>query len=60
MDRDYRLTGAFRGQTDAVEAPLGYEGRLFPVPSGLQGLTCVSQLTMEGKLQPLVIFDARY
>ena len=25
MERDYRLTGAFREQCDAVEAPLGYE-----------------------------------
>jgi hypothetical protein len=25
MDRDLRLTGVFREQTDRVEAPLGYE-----------------------------------
>ncbi|KIV97924.1 hypothetical protein PV10_01625 [Exophiala mesophila] len=25
MDRDYRLTGKFRGQADAPEAPLGFE-----------------------------------
>ena len=25
MDRDFRLTGVFRGQTDNVEAPLGFE-----------------------------------
>ena len=25
MDRDLRLTGVFREQTDKVEAPLGYE-----------------------------------
>ncbi|KEF57641.1 uncharacterized protein A1O9_05559 [Exophiala aquamarina CBS 119918] len=25
MERDYRLTGKFRGQTDKAEAPLGYE-----------------------------------
>lgn len=25
MDRDLRLTGVFREQTDNVEAPLGYE-----------------------------------
>lgn len=25
MDRDRRLTGSLRGQTDNVEAPLGFE-----------------------------------
>lgn len=26
MERDYRITGKFRGQSDAVEAPVGFEG----------------------------------
>lgn len=26
MERDYRLTGKFRGQADSPEAPLGFEG----------------------------------
>ncbi|EXJ90700.1 hypothetical protein A1O1_03804 [Capronia coronata CBS 617.96] len=25
MDRDYRLTGSMRGQSDAVAAPIGFE-----------------------------------
>ena len=25
MERDHRLTGKFRGQSDAVEAPVGFE-----------------------------------
>ena len=28
MERDFRLTGVFREQSDAVEAPLGFEGPL--------------------------------
>jgi hypothetical protein len=27
MERDYRITGKFRGQSDVVEAPVGFEGR---------------------------------
>lgn len=27
MERDLRLTGSLRGQSDAVEAPAGFEGR---------------------------------
>lgn len=26
MERDQRMTGAFRGQSDAVEAPQGFDG----------------------------------
>ena len=28
MERDQRITGVFRGQSEAVEAPAGFEGRL--------------------------------
>ena len=38
MDRDMRLTGVFRGQSDAVQAPAGFEGML-PAVCAQQSLT---------------------
>lgn len=29
MQRDYRITGQWRAQSDKVEAPVGFEGRYY-------------------------------
>jgi len=54
MDRDYRLTGKFRGQTDKAEAPLGYEGswRLYWSQKHIL-LTYYSEQRMEGLPTPI-------
>lgn len=41
MDRDLRLTGVFRGQSDAVEAPTGFDG-MFSAVSSYELLTLCS------------------
>lgn len=48
MERDYRITGKFRGQSDAVEAPVGFEGwQTYPLHV-YEMLTLFSKQQMEG------------
>lgn len=48
MDRDFRLTGVFRGQSDAVEAPAGFEGELLENVDSTKANRTNSWQQMEG------------
>jgi hypothetical protein len=48
MERDYRITGKFRGQSDVVEAPAGFEGGQTYLFMFTEMLTFVSKQQMEG------------
>lgn len=48
IERDYRLTGVFRGQTDRPQAPRGFEGKEEIVQENVFADRCCSQQSMEG------------
>jgi hypothetical protein len=50
MERDMRITGVFRGQSDAVEAPAGFEGMSYAMRGNESNADLVtSQQQVEGQ-----------